>query len=586
MKKVFMAVAAVMMLFAACKPSEQNPSGDPSKDASKDPSESPVVNPSDDPSGEAVSVVLQRRNIDVAGDFDYDVLINEADKLVTVVIAYADADEAKALDVEFISLPSGVVADYVNPYDYSNGKTQEIVFKKNGSTDSSKWDKWTLGVEVLAEVPHLTSLTVEGMDILGDDVTLTFPNGMDLTGLIVTYTVSPEGSKVLADGVQIQSGDAVDFSDQLNGVTITVEGGDESYVIKAKTSGINKITRVWGHYLNPVTVEDNWYSDVLGFDWSVKENWDRNVAIDDQYVYLAATESNDGAGGVLAKIWAINISNDNEVIALTIPEDIPAQHKTAGLAVAPDGSGTRLLFSTMAMSDAHRFQVYSYTSPTAAPERVLDVPYGSIGERIGDRITFFGTWQKGEICAVSFAGAAYLFPVDNGKVSESFIKCDLKNGGLTTAVGGNGTKLVKYSETEYLWCGTGRPLVLRREGNTFTQELLQEEGFPSPSHGFSFFEVGGEKYAAFAARVNSYTSAEIRVFGLYYETLAESLEKNTISEHSWKFGLGDPDVDSNNAKAGLKDSNGIADTAARTIDGTLYLVGVGCGAGISLFKAE
>ena len=585
MKKILMFAAAALLTFAACKPDNSGTNPDPSKEPSKEPSENPSVDPGTPE--EPVSVVLLSRNIDVAGDFEYEISIIE--KKVIISLAYADKDEAKALDVEFIGLPTDIEADYVNPYDYSDSKTQEIVFKRKGSTDSGKWDKWTMGVEVDAEIPHFISLIVGGYDITSAEQTLRFDNGTDLTAITVEYEVSPEGAVVTANGQPFESGDAVDFSDKLNGVKIAVQDGEEEFLIKAETSGLSSISRVWGHYVAPVSVTDTWYTEKLGFDWSIKGNWDRNVALDDKYVYLAATESDAGtAGDYLAKVWAIDIADPDNVISMSVPSDIPAQHKTAGLAIAPDGNGTRLLVCTMAMGAAHKFQVYSYTSPTAAPELVLDVPFSSIGERIGDRITFFGTWQKGEICSVSWAsGAAYIFPVTDGKVSTTFIKADLKNGGLSSTVGGNGAKLVKYSDIDYLWCGTGYPIVMKREGNTFTQVAAtdKDNNFGSPNHGFNFFEVNGSEYAVFAFRENSFQDSGIRVFELTQPDFKESILNNPIAEHSYKFGLGDPDID-NLGKAGQKDANGICDTAVRVIDGKVYIAAAGCGSGISLFKVE
>ena len=585
MKKIFLFAATALFMAVACTPSTEpvNPSGDPSRDPSG----------SSDPgtTEEKLEVSITRRNIDIAGEFDYEITTVDAEKKIVVTLEYADRDEAQALDVEFIGLPSGVVADYTNPYDYSEGKTQEIVFKKEGSTDQTKWDVWILGVNVKPEVPHFVELSVADIAITSAEQTIRLAAGTDLSKLVVTYVVSPEGSIVKANGTAFQSGAEVDFSDQLNGVQITVEGGEDVFLVKAETSGINKVTRIWGHYLKPVTLEDSWYADVLGMDWSVKKNWDRNVAIDDNYAYLAATESNDGAGGTLAKIWAISLADPTQVVAMSVPADLSAQHRTAGLAVAPDGDGTRLLFCTMAMAAAHKYEVYSYTSPTAEPELVVSIDYSSIGKRVGDRITFFGTWEKGEICSVSWTdGTAVIVPITNG-VAGSFFTADLKNGGLTTTVGGNGAKLVKYSETEYLWCGTGNPIAYTREGNTFTQTLLttKEMGFGSPNHGFNFFEVKGEKYAVFAYRVNNYQSSEARIFAISGENLPESLANNDMSAHSWKFGLGDPDIsqDSNqNQSAGFQDANGICDTAVREMGNFTYIVAAGCGSGISLIKAE
>ncbi len=586
MKKILMLFAAAALMFAACNPKEQpkDPSKDPSKDA-------PVsADPSVDPgkTEEKLSVDLTRRNFDIAGDFDYDIAIDG--KTATIQLAYADKDEAQALDIEFIGLPSGVEADYTNPYDYSDGKTQEIVFKKAGSTDESKWDKWTVGVDVAAEIPHFVELSVAGVEITSAEQTIKMAGGTDLSKLVVEYVVSPEGSVVKADGVAIASGAEVDFSDMLNGVVISIEGGEETFTVKIETSGIHKITRVWGKYAKPVTVEDDgWYTNKLGLDWTVKGNWDRNVAIDDKYVYLAATESNAGtAGDYLAKIWAIDINNPDNVKELKIPEGLSAQHKTAGLAIAPDGNGTRLLFCTMAMAAAHKYEIYSYTSPDADPELVASFPYSDIGKRVGDRITFFGTWQDGEICSVSWTdGSAIIIPVVAGKDRKEFFTADLKNGGLTATVGGNGAKLVKYSNDEYIWCGTGNPIVMSRDGNTFTQKLLttKDQGFGSPIHGFNFFTVKGERYAVFAGRVNSFQSSNVRIFPLSDDSLQTSLMDADPFAKSWKFGLGDPDIEQNET-AGYKDANGIADTAVREIGGVTYIVAAGCGSGISLFKAE
>ena len=213
MKKILMLFAAAALMFAACNPKEQpkDPSKDPSKDA-------PVsADPSVDPgkTEDKLSVDLTRRNFDIAGDFDYDIAIDG--KTATIQLAYADKDEAQALDIEFIGLPSGVEADYTNPYDYSDGKTQEIVFKKAGSTDESKWDKWTVGVDVAAEIPHFVELSVAGVEITSAEQTIKMAGGTDLSKLVVEYVVSPEGSVVKADGVAIASGAEVDFSDMLNG---------------------------------------------------------------------------------------------------------------------------------------------------------------------------------------------------------------------------------------------------------------------------------------------------------------------------------------------------------------------------------
>ncbi len=584
MKKIGMLAMAALLLLAGCKPSGPVNPQNPSKDPSRDPGSS-----TDPVAEEVLKVNLTSRNIDVAAVDDFDVSI--VNKAITIFLNYADREEAQALDVTFINLPADVEADYKNPYDYSGGKTQEVVFKRKGSTDESKWDKWTLAVEIEAEVPHFTSLTVAGTDITATEQKVHLPSGTDLSKLVVEFTVSPEGSVVRADAQVIASGDEVDFSDRINGVVFTIEGSEESYKVIAETSGISTITRVWGHYVNPKSVEyDYWYEYKLGFSWKQKPNWDRNVAIDDNYVYLAATESNDGADGILAKIWAIDINNADNVKALQIPADIPAQHKTAGLAVVPDGNGTRLLFCTMAMNNAHNFQVYSYTSVDAAPELVLDVPYANLNKRVGDRFTFFGTWQKGEICTVSWSdGTAFIFPVENGKVSATPVTANLRNGGLTNDVAGNAAKLLYVKDNQYVWTGIHLPVAYTRDGNTFVQTQVATTGatgFPKTAHGLVFFEVNGERYGAFTARVNSFQSSALRIFPVGTDaSVADILALEDPFAKSWKFGIADPDVEQNEA-AGEKDANGVADTAVRVINGTVYLVSVGCGSGISLFKLQ
>ena len=72
----------------------------------------------------------------------------------------------------------------------------EIVFKKAGSTDESKWDKWTVGVDVAAEIPHFVELSVAGVEITSAEQTIKMAGGSDLSKLVVEYVVSPEGSGI------------------------------------------------------------------------------------------------------------------------------------------------------------------------------------------------------------------------------------------------------------------------------------------------------------------------------------------------------------------------------------------------------
>lgn len=558
MKKVLMFFAAAALTLAACNPKEQpkDPSKDPSTDPSKDPGQTE----------EKLDVALTRNNFDIAGEFDYDITING--KTATIQLAYEDREEAQALDLEFINLPKDVEADYTNPYDYSDGKTQEIVFKKAGSTDSSKWDKWTVGVSVAAEIPHFVELTVDGIEIIHAEQTIMMSSGVDLTKLVVEYVVSPEGSVVKADGVAIESGAEVDFSDMLNGVVITVEGGVETYTVKIETSGISGIEKVWGY---------SWASD--GGDWygncyqGVFDHNDRNVALDNKYAYLSASTGASKDFG----IYAIDLSDSRNVIRLStegMATDACA-HPVSDINVISDGNSTKLLVSNLTTASGHHLRLYSYDNPTSSPVLFMDYALTSTA-RFGDKFQVIGDLSSGELVFFDSASrnTVYVFTISNGVVDVAnplILKAD-------TTLGNNVSGCYKYSDTEYMYAGNSLdPIVFRREGNNLVTAYVTDMRYSV--HGINFFEFNGQKYMTWMKFIDTQTNAELRIGALYFDTLAESLEKNDFTEHTIVRKLSEEN-------SSYQNGNQAGDIDIRVIDGTTYVLANACGTGISLFKLK
>jgi hypothetical protein len=399
----------------------------------------------------------------------------------------------------------------------------------------------------------------------------------NLSVVAFNYTVSPADTKVLVDGQEIASGAIVDFSDKVNGVTFTLkcEEVEETANVKVVTTGFSSIERVWARYIKPETTDANWFGEPVAAE---NGSTYRYAAMDGKYVYLPK------AGG--PEVNVIDAMTGEFVKQLDVTGIDGGTHKTSSVQVADNNGSSVVLVANLAMNANAHLKVYAWSDLDKAPAVALDY---TITEafRFGDKFQFEGTWAEGRLIFVSYNGnadrTAAIFDVKNGVVNA---EPTLVKIGTVAKSGNSICGLYKYSDTEYMWAGTGDLFATYSvSGNTFTQNYQCTDGsrFSYPMHDVHFITYNEQKYAIYCRLLNSFTDAAIRFMELNGDTLKASFEDADVTTDK-QLALGDPEKEFVTA---LKNGNGCGTCDVyQAADGTTYVLGYAPGAGMSMFRLK
>lgn len=554
-------MSAALVLFAACEPA---------------------------PTPE-VSFTLTNDNVEVAGlTADALVVVDAAAKTAAIEVAYADKAQLQALQVNFVGIPSDVTVENFT-FDFSTGATKEVAVSQNGATDT-----YVFSATYASPEPKFVTMSLVPSKLTTDenDVEVYVPAGAEaavaggvaklkgsanLAVVAFNYTVSPANTKVLVDGQEIASGAIVDFSDKVNGVTFTLkcEDVEETANVKVVTTGFSSIERVWARYIKPETTDANWFGEPVAAE---NGSTYRYAAMDGKYVYLPK------AGG--PEVNVIDAMTGEFVKQLDVTGIDGGTHKTSSVQVADNNGSSVVLVANLAMNANAHLKVYAWTDLDAAPAEALDY---TITEafRFGDKFQFEGTWADGRLIFVSYTGNAdrtvAIFDVKNGVVNA---EPTLVKIGSVAKNGNSICGLYKYSDTEYMWAGTGDLFATYDvNGNTFTQNYQCADGarFSHPMHDVHFITYNEQKYAVYCRLLNGYQDAAVRFMELNGDTLKASVEGADVTTDK-QVALGDPEKDYVTA---IKNGNGCGSCDVyQAADGTVYVLGYAPGAGMSMFKLK
>ena len=555
-------MSAALVLFAACEPA---------------------------PTPE-VSFALTNDNVEVAGlSADYLVVVDAAAKTAAIEVAYADKDQLQALQVNFVGIPSDVTVENFT-FDFSTGATKEVAVSQNGATDTYVFSATCASPEpkfvTMSLVPSKKTTNDAGEEVYvaaGAEAavaggTAKLKGSANLSVVAFNYTVSPANTKVLVDGQEIASGAILDFSDKVNGVTFTLkcEEVEETANVKVVTTGFSSIERVWGKYVKPVTTDANWY-DLEATGIGGAGNY-RNVAMDAKYVYLPK------AGG--PEVAVIDAKTGDFVKKLDVTGIEGGTHTTSSVQLADNNGSSVVLVANLAMNANAHLKVYAWSDLDKAPAVALDY---TITEafRFGDKFQFEGTWAEGRLIFVSFSGnadrTAAIFDVKNGVVNA---EPTLVKIGTVAKSGNSICGLYKYSDTEYMWAGSGDLFATySASGTTFTQNYQCADGgsFSHPMHDVHFITYNEQKYAVYARLLNSYCDGAVRFMELNGDSLLSSMQNADVTTDK-QVALGDPTEPFVTAD---KNANGCgACDVYQAADGTTYVVGFVTGAGLSMFQLK
>ena len=517
-----------------------------------------------------LAYVLTNENVKVNNlSQDYLVQVDNGARTIYIEVDYLDKAELAALQVEFVGLPDDVTA---NPASSTFNYAAEGASQKVELTQGKAKAEYVITAAAAAPQPHFVSIKLNGVDVASGIAKL--KGSADLTKVSVSFVVSPANTVVKVGDEVIESAseeapNAIDFSDKLNGVkfTLVCDEVKAEETVKVVTTGINKVNRLWGRYVKPVTADaDAWWSAVI----PASDQNMRTMTMDDKYIYLAKTNKT---------LFAVSITDPSNTKAMDMGEYAAGGgFGSCALASMENGNGGYVtLLSNMVNSTASEFVIWKWDSVDGKPTKVLSYHLPEAA-RIGDQMSVEGTWKNGKIWFHDFTSqqAAYVFTVTDGVISTTATKVSYD------AKQGNWSAIYKYDDTQYIGGGPGaKSRLFTVDGATATTQLeLPGAYFANPLHGIRFFTFKEQEYMSYVVLRNEYQDGQLRITELNGETLKASLETPGAT---WMFGLGDPVENDITAE---KNGNGLGNSILRTIDGKIYISAYVPGAGLAVFTIE
>ena len=298
----------------------------------------------------------------------------------------------------------------------------------------------------------------------------------------------------------------------------------------------------------------------------VTGDWMRSIAMSSKYIFMPRQKGGD------TNIYYFEIAKPWRVKELDMSAVVVGQstHTLSGCQVVKDGDKEILLVCNLRVNETQTVRVYKYEDPEAPATVALEYVNDGGGLRIGDKMTFNGTWQDGEIVFVNYynAAAVYIFKVSNGEVNPvpvvtNRILDEAAAGSGVTYTGTNMAYMVKYGQSEYLFADRqyqNVPTFFTLEGDTFTYEGRWEIGRNAAAA--RIFEVGGQEFLAMLSK-NSDAGYDIFILPL---DSSKSLFANVAGKSldaAVKIPLLPVPVNAN--------GNATGDLAVQVIDGKAYI---------------
>ncbi len=364
----------------------------------------------------------------------------------------------------------------------------------------------------------------------------------------------------------------LDFDNMTAFITVTY---------KASHTGILSVTREWGRFSTASAAWNEYFGGT--------PNSDRNVAMDNEYVYVAETNTTKN-------LWAISISDptnvrkvpvgtvlDEGIFYLCCPRVIPNEDP------AVNGGKDVLVVSNMNEGDP---RLYFYVNGTESDPKVVKANTWA-GRRLGDTFTFSGTLQNGILFFKDFNSAqgTVTFPLLYKPTTEAVNLVRRLEAPSVTGAGSyfpfpdnmyRGICSVRGNE-EYM-----SQLVTVPEGQKFDGGVGGITPTLSPLSGyyrdaaFRFFEYGGKRYVAYSRQVSGADGRLIILEGAPEDDWTKILEDRNIVYQAAIQEEAEMQ-DEYNASPKSSGHSGM-DIDVRQINGDVYIVVVKQNVGLSLFR--
>ena len=325
-------------------------------------------------------------------------------------------------------------------------------------------------------------------------------------------------------------------------------------------------------------------------------NWLRSIAMDDTNVYLGRTLMDENNEAIPTQIYYFPIEDPSKVSTLPMPDDLVKDLSTSavsGLWVVDNADGTtNLLFCNIARENvAQIFKVWKYDNLSSAPKLLVNKPTGG-GFRLGDKMSFSGTMQDGEVMVTNYYsnGRIWIYPIKNGEWTGEELRSN-----FLSHPGSSMSAVYRYFDTEeYLHAGSmvaNKAKVFERKDvtdfeETFGAEEGQYEGMIHPN----FFKFGRSAYMAYTsllpASADKYYAGTVRLIRLdKKKTLAENLAE--LNDESGSIlPLGQTAVTNPLTQDTNPNGNHTGDCVVRTVGGNTYILASDCNNALVLYRLK
>jgi hypothetical protein len=549
--------------------------------------------------------ILAENMITAKGVADIQVVLDNKAKTIDISIPFEAKDSISKLTLLFNDLPAGAMVSPLSEVkDFSNNlRHNYTVTFQDGAVKI-----YSVGVTFAGLQPKLTKLTLNGVQVkLESGVWIAqLLASEDLKVVKLAYQTNEPTVTVKIKNTDNDDYVALDttavnnkynFEDKLNGRKFKLEYNGVSNIITVKvvTSGYTKITKVWQTFAGFGTLDFYGIKALAGTSPATtipkedeNDEWDRNIAMDDNYIYIARANKNMGAEPAFYPAYgviAIKISDKSAKLLdrtgmYTTGETGLGAHGTTDVNVI----GGKIVACNLANAANNVLKVFVWDNVDAAPRVLFTYNVGATpSPRLGDKFTFEGDLTNGKLRFVDFNAnnRYYEFTITAGVVNTTPTIVTVP-GVFEPSTGNTFGGIYKYSPTEYMFSGSGKQAVVFNPVTMATTYKTPGSVFPSSQIGDAFFTFNDKNYLAYLYATDSWKRWVVTIRPLDYPTLAESLEK--ISTKATYINISGP---------GYTDTSSFTNANAtgkiyyhKTTSGDVYLVAVASNQGITLLKVE
>ena len=355
------------------------------------------------------------------------------------------------------------------------------------------------------------------------------------------------------------------------------------------------VERVWGKFSTASASWNEYYGGT--------PNTDRNVAMDDNYVYIAETRTD------AAKLWAISIDDPSDVKEVNTTGVAGGFWPLACPRVINDANGVGYLMASNMNGigeTGENPRLYIWKDGIDAAPEAIELNCSKPYERIGDTFSFWGTYDKGMLLLASTTGNVRMWKFVN-KILENgtWVNCryivtpkvegvaayfpfpDDKNHGVYAVRDEVQAYNAAIEDDADAWAGKKNPDDPTGPRLTAFNLNVAPSGtnYFLNATSFQYIPFNGKKYLAHTRQVSTTDGRLVITEGEDSDTWAQVLAKRHGGSIMYQAAIQEDAAmqDEYNPSPRESGHSGM-DIAWREIDGALYIACVKQNVGLSLFK--